>query len=179
LEAWNRRDNKQITEKEALDGIDHPLKNQPDDYYPRSEDYKDKRREVMEMIENDPEESVDENGLNILRVMLLVVGITYDAIMLYVNGISNYYYFNLGKNIFGLPMKLFLLFDYVLATNVVVPTDPWVSYRYKREEKYDICPVCPTTITKNVEYTDGTSNVGDDRVRFNQFYHINKDISCE
>ena len=75
MEAWNRRDRHQITEKEALDGIAHPLKNQPDDYYPRGEDYKEKRDEVMDMIANDPEESIDENGINMLRVILLVIGI--------------------------------------------------------------------------------------------------------
>jgi hypothetical protein len=76
-------------------------------------------------------------------------------------------------------MKIFILLDYVLQTGAIVPTDPWVAYRYKREEQFDICPVCPTTVTNEVEYTDGKSSVGDDRIRFNQFWHITKDISCE
>jgi len=121
----------------------------------------------MDMIDDDPEESVDENGINIVRVIMLCIGIMADSIGIYVNGSSNYYWYNLGKNIFGLPMKLFILLDYVLATKVVVPTDPWVSYRSEREEFAPICPVCPTTVTQNVENTDGTSNVGDERIRFN------------
>lgn len=67
-------------------------------------------------------------------------------------------------------MKFFLLLDYILGWQVVIPADPWNSYRYKREETKIVCPVCSTTakdIKSSAQYD------------FNSFIHITPDISCE
>jgi len=185
LEAWNRKQGRNITSKEANEW-GHPLQENPSDEYPRGMSEREKAGEMIEFDEDDPELIETENGLSILRIVMLVLGMAADSIGIYVNSRSNYYWYNFGKNTSGLPMKLFILLDYVFFWNIIMPTDPWVAYRYEREEVLPVCPVCPTTVTPPVEITDGTSQVGDGRLPSDRnplisdsFFHIDKDISCE
>lgn len=45
----------------------------------------------------------------------MILGIVSDCIGIYFNSASNYYWYNLGKNTSGLPMKVFILVDYLAA----------------------------------------------------------------
>jgi len=84
-------------------------------------------------------------SVNALRVIVMLFSMLSDCIGIYFNAKSNFYWYNLGKNMGGLPMKFFIFLDYVASWNVIVPTDPWVSYRYEREDYSNDCPVCPNS----------------------------------
>jgi len=45
----------------------------------------------------------------------MVLGIVSDAIGIFFNARSNYYWYNLGKNTSGIVMKSFILVDYLAA----------------------------------------------------------------
>jgi len=65
-----------------------------------------------------------------LKVVIYAVGIINDCIGIEGNFKSNYYYFFLGKAISGLAAKVFVLTDYLLHSNIIIPTEAWVRYRY-------------------------------------------------
>ena len=66
--------------------------------------------------------------LNALKVVVWSLGIVADGVGIWRNIGSNFYYYNLGKNMTGLLTKLFVLFDHALNTNVIVPAEPWLRY---------------------------------------------------
>ena len=66
--------------------------------------------------------------LNPLKVIVWSLGIINDAVGFWINMGSNFYWYNWGMNMTGLPTKLFVLIDHVANTNIIVPTDPWFRY---------------------------------------------------
>jgi len=48
---------------------------------------------VIDINDSNPEKSVDENGINILKVVMMVLGILADAIGIYFNGMTNFYWY--------------------------------------------------------------------------------------
>jgi len=58
------------------------------------------------------------------------ISIISDIVGVITNIKTNYYYYGLGKSMSGAITKSFILIDYILASNLIVPTDPWIRYRY-------------------------------------------------
>ena len=65
-----------------------------------------------------------------MKIVTLAVSIIGDIVGIWSNITSNYYYYALGRSISGFATKTFILVDYILATNLIVPTEPWIRYRY-------------------------------------------------
>jgi len=183
LDAWN----KGHRFGEEIGDTSHPLKNNPEKNWPRG--YSDMRKagEILENNLDDPERvGFGTHDMSIFTVILMLYRMIQDGIGIYTHGSTNYYWYNLAKNIFGLPTKTFILLDYLFEWNLILPTDPWHSYRFDRIEPKEVCPVCPTSTTKEVAVTDGSRSAGDGRLNDdtdvipgNSFLHIDKDISCE
>ena len=51
---------------------------------------------------------------NYLKIVVWIVGIISDGVGIWMNILSNYYYYNLGKNLTGICTKIFVLLDHVL-----------------------------------------------------------------
>jgi len=65
-----------------------------------------------------------------LKIVTYAVSIISDIVGIIMNMGSNYYYYALGKSMSGVVTKSFIIIDYILASNLIVPTDPWIRYRY-------------------------------------------------
>jgi len=63
-----------------------------------------------------------------LKVVVWIVGIAADGVGIWRNITSNFYWYNLGKNLTGIVTKMFVLFDHVFKADVITPTDPWNRY---------------------------------------------------
>jgi len=65
-----------------------------------------------------------------LRIVTISINIISDIVGIITNFGSNYYWYFLGKSLTGFITKSFVLVDYIIASNLIVPTEPWVRYRY-------------------------------------------------
>jgi hypothetical protein len=89
----------------------------------------DKKRAKAEFVldEFDMPEHLDfptvGETLNPLKVIVWTLGIINDAVGIWINMGSNFYWYNFGANLTGLPTKIFILIDHVANTNIIVPTD--------------------------------------------------------
>ena len=63
-----------------------------------------------------------------LKVVVWCFGIISDGVGIWMNITSNFYWYNLGKNLTGLIMKMFILLDHVTGSTVITPTNPWLRY---------------------------------------------------
>jgi len=82
--------------------------------------------------------------LSILKIITYSISIISDIAGIIINSGSNYWWYFLGRNFTGLVTKSFILVDYILASNLIIPTEPWIRYRYGpyfRPEDVD-CGVC-------------------------------------
>ena len=66
--------------------------------------------------------------INALKTVVWVVGIISDSVGIWKNVQSNFYWYNLGKNLTGLVTKTFVLIDHITGSTVITPTNPWLRY---------------------------------------------------
>ena len=66
--------------------------------------------------------------INALKIVVWVFGILADGVGIWKNILSNFYWYNLGKNLSGIIAKFFVLFDHVTGSKIITPTNPWVRY---------------------------------------------------
>ena len=67
-------------------------------------------------------------SVNAFRVIVMLFSMLSDCIGIYFNAKSNFYWYNLGKNLTGLVTKTFVLIDHITGSTVITPTNPWLRY---------------------------------------------------
>lgn len=99
---------------------------------------------IVAAEEDKGRKSKTHERLNILKIVTYSISILSDIVGIITNSASNYYWYFLGRNFSGVITKTFILVDYIIASNMIVPTDPWRRYRYGPHYKPEPadCGVC-------------------------------------
>jgi len=86
--------------------------------------------EANDGSEGKPRHEKTHERFSIFRIVIWSLSIVVSIVGVWQNFGSNFYWFFLGKNISAFCTKVFILVDYLIASNLIIPTDPWFRYRY-------------------------------------------------